>query len=104
MSELHFGDKVLVTYKNGDQFVGRIKDSTDKTYTIEFDDGDLRRIRKTMNIKLIDDPETPEIEKSTGDEEFWQAKVPTKRKPVWPWIVAFLVLATALTVLGLFVL
>lgn len=52
------GDKVLVTYKDGDQFVGRITGETEKSWKIEFDDGNKKTIRKTMDIEVIDDPET----------------------------------------------
>ena len=60
---MKFGDKVMVTYKNGNQFIGRIKDETEKMWVIEFDDNDVRRIKKTMPVEIVDDPETPEIEK-----------------------------------------
>ena len=75
---MEFGDKVMVTYKNGDQFVGRIKDETEKMWVIEFDNNDVRKIknnesvalgnsnlslvRKTMKIEIVDDPKTPEVE------------------------------------------
>ena len=55
---MKFGDKVMVTYKNGNQFVGRIKDETEKMWIIEFDDNDVRRIKKSMPIEIVDDPET----------------------------------------------
>lgn len=94
---MNLGDKVMVTYKNGDQFVGRIKDETEKMWVIEFDDNDTRRIKKTMQIELVDDPETPEKEVVTEPTE------PKRKSKVWAWIIAFLVVATAATVLGIFV-
>ena len=90
---MEFGDKVMVTYKNGDQFVGRIKDETEKMWVIEFDDGDTRRIRKTMQVELVDDPETPEDE--TSDRPSDSEKIPTIA-----WIIAgVLVAATAITLI-----
>jgi len=87
---MKFGDKVMVTYKNGDQFVGRIKDETEKMWVIEFDDNDVRRIKKSMQIEIVDDPktevdETPEVE--------------TEKSNPWPWIITFLIVATILTLL-----
>jgi len=60
---LKIGDKVKVTYTSGDQFIGYLRGETLKTWKIEYDGqhGETR-IRKTMDIALIDDPETPELE------------------------------------------
>jgi len=86
---MKIGDKILVTYSNGDQVAGRIYGETAKSWKVEFDvDGDQRTIRKTMDIEVIDDPETEveEDEKECGDEAFWEAEVkvpyePTKYTP-----------------------
>jgi len=64
---MNLGDKILVTYANDDQFVGRIYGETEKSWKVEFDSNDKRTIRKTMDIKIIDDPvtdvdETPVVE------------------------------------------
>lgn len=60
---LKVGDKVKVTYTNGDQFLGYLTGETPKMWKINFDGtkGDSR-ILKTMDIVLVDDPKTPELE------------------------------------------
>ena len=60
---LKIGDKVKVSYTNGDQFLGYLKGETPKMWKIEYDGhSGVSRIRKTMDIVLVDDPETPELE------------------------------------------
>ena len=54
---MKIGDKVLVTYSDGDQFVGRIYGETPKSWKIEFDDGTTRTVSKTTTMEVIDDPE-----------------------------------------------
>jgi len=92
---MEFGDKVMVTYKNGDQFVGRIKDETEKMWVIEFDNNDVRKIknnesvalgnsnlslvRKTMKIEIVDDPKTPEVE--TPEVETPEVETPEVETP-----------------------
>lgn len=58
------GDKVKVTYSDLSQKIGRIVGETTKMWKIDFDgDGeDEKRIMKTMDIELVDDPKTPEKE------------------------------------------
>ena len=51
------GDKILVTYSDGDQFVGRIYGETEKSWRVEFDDGSKKTVRKTTDIQVINDPE-----------------------------------------------
>ena len=53
---MKIGDKILVTYSNGDQFAGRIVGETPKSWKVEYDDGTKKTIRKTMDIEVIDDP------------------------------------------------
>jgi len=63
-------DKVIVTYSDDSQKVGRIVGETAKQWKILFDgESDEKRINKTMDIQLIDDPETPEPEVITIDTE-----------------------------------
>jgi len=57
---MKIGDKILVTYSNGDQFAGRIYGETAKSWKVEFDSGDKRTIRKTMAIDVIPEDETVE--------------------------------------------
>jgi len=82
---MKIGDKVLVTYSNGDQFVGRIFGETAKSWKVEFDDGDQRTIRKTMDIEVLNedaDDETPVVEEVVTEEtKPYEATVytPTKR-------------------------
>ena len=51
------GDKILVTYSDGDQFAGRIYGETEKSWRVEFDDGSKKTVRKTTDIQVIEDPE-----------------------------------------------
>lgn len=54
------GDKVLVTYADKSQKAGRIVGETAKQWKILFDgDDEEKRTNKTMDVELIDDPETP---------------------------------------------
>jgi len=76
---MKIGDKILVTYSNGDQVAGRIYGETTKSWKVEFDvDGDQRTIRKTMDIEVIDDPVTVEDETSVKEvvEEVKKDSVP----------------------------
>ena len=57
---MKIGDKILVTYSDGDQFAGRIYGETAKSWKVEFDNGDKRTIRKTMTIDVIPEDETVE--------------------------------------------
>lgn len=66
---MEIGDKVLVTYSDKTQKAGRIVGETAKMWKIEFDDGDEKRVMKTQDITLIDDPETPEKEVITVDTD-----------------------------------
>lgn len=66
---MEIGDKVLVTYLDKTQKAGRIVGETAKMWKIEFDDGDEKRVMKTQDITLIDDPETPEKEVITVDTD-----------------------------------
>lgn len=57
------GDKVCVTYANKEQKIGRILGETEKTWKIKFDGNDNTNIvKKTSDIKVIDDPETKKKE------------------------------------------
>ena len=68
------GDKVVVTYANGDSFVGNINGQTEKSWKILFANGDQKTIRKTTNINLFVDvvEETEEaveeVVRTTEDE------------------------------------
>jgi hypothetical protein len=76
---LKVGDKVKVTYTNGDQFLGRIVGETAKQWKIDFDGEEERRINKSMKVELVDDPKTPEKEViSVVPEE--ASEKPRKRK------------------------
>jgi len=60
---LKIGDKVKVTYTNGDQFLGYLRGETPKMWKIEYDGHTgISRVLKTMDMVLVDDPETPELE------------------------------------------
>jgi len=50
------GDRVLVTYTNGEQLVGLIIGETEKMWNIDFDGEEkTRRVRKAMDIELLED-------------------------------------------------
>ena len=71
---MKIGDKVVVTYADGDQFVGRIVGETEKMWKMDFDGEDeIRKVRKSLDIQLVDDPETPEPEVAPVEE----VEVPT---------------------------
>jgi len=79
---MKIGDKILVTYSNGDQFAGRIYGETAKSWKVEFDDGDQRTIRKTMTIEVVDDPTPVEEVVETPVEEVVEEPVVTEpRQP-----------------------
>ncbi len=73
---MKIGDKVKVTYSNGDQYVGRLTGETAKMWQITSDGAakgeqrirmafkvaDKYRENKTMQMELVDDPETLEKE------------------------------------------
>ncbi len=60
---MKIGDKILVTYLDGDQLAGRIIGETPKMWNVDFDGEEkTRRIKKSMDIQVIDDPETEEDE------------------------------------------
>jgi hypothetical protein len=60
---LKIGDKVKVTYSDGSQFIGYITGETSKMWKINYDGaGNESRILKSMDIVLMDDPKTPNIE------------------------------------------
>lgn len=59
---LKVGDKVKVTYADGDQFVGRIVGETAKQWKVDFDGTGEKRVNKSMDVELVDDPKTPEPE------------------------------------------
>lgn len=75
---MKIGDKVKVTYTDGDQLIGRIVGETAKMWTVDFDGEEkTRKIRKSMKIELIDDPKTPEKEViSVPSEEKNERKYP----------------------------
>lgn len=57
---MQIGDKVIVTYADSTQKVGRITGETEKQWRILFDgEENEKRIGKTMKIEMIDDPTTP---------------------------------------------
>lgn len=64
---MKIGDKILVTYSNGNQFAGMIVGETAKSWKVEFDNGDDRTIRKTMDIEVIDNPKT-EVDELTDEQ------------------------------------
>lgn len=70
------GDKVLVTYSDKTQKVGRIVGETSKMWKIMFDnEEEEKRVSKTMDVKLIDDPVTPFPEVISIDTRSLIAKI-----------------------------
>ncbi len=71
---MKIGNKVLVTYSNGDQCAGSIVGETAKSWKVEFDSGDTRTIRKTMDIDILDTVEDvnpkpePVVEETVAEE------------------------------------
>ena len=59
---MKIGDKVKVTYSDGDQFLGVIVGETAKQWKVDFDGTGEKRVSKTMQIELVDNPKTPEKE------------------------------------------
>jgi len=78
---MKIGDKVLVTYSDGDQFAGRIYGETPKSWKIEFDDGTTRTVRKTTTMEVIDDPEAVVEEPVEEVVEETDPYEPTKYEP-----------------------
>jgi hypothetical protein len=73
---MKIGDRVIVSYADGDQFFGGIFGETAKCWKIEFDNGDSKTVRKTTKIELVPSvDETPEAEEmvSVTAEEFVEA-------------------------------
>jgi RNase P/RNase MRP subunit p29 len=80
---MQIGDKVLVTYSDDTQRAGRIVGETAKMWKIEFDEsGETKRVMKTQDIVLVDDPTTPEPEVITVDTD----KVVGWLTKFWNWI------------------
>lgn len=55
---LKVGDKVKVTYSDGDQFLGRIVGETAKQWKVDFDGTGEKRVNKSTQVELVDDPKT----------------------------------------------
>lgn len=66
---MKIGDKVLVTYTDGDQKAGRLVGETEKMWKIDFDEEGEKRVSKKMTVAKIDDPETEKKEVITIDPE-----------------------------------
>ena len=77
---MKIGDKILVTYSNGDQFAGRIFGETAKSWKVEFDNGDQRTIRKTMTMEVLPENDVPETEEKV--EETPVVEEPVEETPV----------------------
>lgn len=77
---MKLGDKVKVTYTNGDQFLGRIVGETAKQWKIDFDGEGERRVNKSMQVELVDDPKTPEKEVISTVVEEPCCEKPAKKK------------------------
>lgn len=55
---MEIGDRILVTYSNGDQLIGTIIGETEKMWTVDFDgDEKTRKVRKSMDIALVQEDE-----------------------------------------------
>ena len=77
---MQVGDKVLVTYSDKSQKVGRIVGETEKMWKIQFDGEEKeKRVSKTQDIVLVDDPVTPEPEVITVETKSWLCKL-------WAWL------------------
>ena len=72
---MKIGDKILVTYSNGDQFAGRIYGETAKSWKVEFDDGGSigKRYRRQ-------DVETP-VEEVVEEPVVTEPRQPTQYTP-----------------------
>lgn len=105
------GDKVQVTYSDGVK-IGEIKKETTKQYQILFEDGELRRVNKTQEIKKLNlrkevKSKSDQITATTSKpifEEKIEKPVETKvetipykgdniMKKLWPWIIIALGIA-----------
>ena len=75
---MKIGDRVLVTYSNGDQLVGVIIGETEKMWTVDFDgDEKTRKVRKSMDITLV--PEEV-VEESVVEEPVVEETVSVTRE------------------------
>lgn len=82
---MQIGDKVLVTYSDNTQHVGRIVGETAKMWKILFDGADKeKRVMKDQDIVLVDDPVTPEPEVITVDTD----KVVSWVTQFWNWLTS----------------
>jgi len=116
------GDRVLVTYTNGEQLVGLIIGETEKMWNIDFDGEEkTRRVRKAMDIQLLEDAlEEDEIEDEIEDifeddlelmDEYEDVEEPTEEEFETPvgeskpkkWLVAaaIVIMAAIVTLVAL---
>ena len=80
---MKIGDRVLVTYSNGDQLVGVIIGETEKMWTVDFDgDEKTRKVRKSMDITLVPEEvvEDPVVEEPVVEEPVVEEPVPVVRE------------------------
>ena len=99
---MKIGDKVKVTYTNGDQCIGRIVKETEKTWLVDFDGAKTKRVKKSANVVLVDDPKTPEKEVVSIPASVIKYSKKQSRGMKWRvgiWIIVALALATV-AVLG----
>ena len=101
---MKIGDKVKVTYANGDQHIGRIIGQTEKMWKVDFD-GALgeKRVKKGLNVVLVDDPKTPEKEVITTPAAVLEHKKSQEKGLKWRVtliIIAALAIATVAVLVG----
>ena len=103
------GDRVLVTYTNGDQREGTIVGETEKQWKVDFD-GEEKRVSKKMQVELVEVEEVveevvePEEEVVEPTEEEFAAPVgePKTKKGLVVLAVVVLVAIAGLIALRVF--
>lgn len=104
------GDRVLVTYTNGDQREGTLVGETEKQWKVDFD-GEEKRVSKKMKVELVEVEEVveevvePEVEvvedvEEPTEEEF-NAPMPESKPKRGLVVAAVVVLGAIVVLLGL---
>ena len=74
------GDRVLVTYTNGDQREGTLVGETEKQWKVDFD-GEEKRVSKKMQVELVEvEEEVVEPEVEVVEEELEDVVEPTEEE------------------------
>jgi hypothetical protein len=76
------GDRVLVTYNNGEQREGTLVGETEKQWKVDFD-GEEKRVSKKMQVELVEDlteEEVDEVIETPDDEMVEDVEEPTEEE------------------------